>query len=305
MPIVFVHGVAARDVDRHYASRAGTIVRLLRHYVAPVISDTPDRVAILDAYWGDIGVQFAWHGASCPPGRVAGWRHHPLGGLLPSHRRDHLWHELRRRGLAVPGHLTARAASTARRRLNREAAVLLGDALHYFVTRGAGSRPGPIPLRVLDALRAAENDPGRLQGEPLVVLSHSLGGQIVYDLVTHFLPALDDERPPRIDFWAAASSQIGLFEEMKLCLASRLEHGPGRPAPFPNRHFLGAWWNMWDPHDFFSYTAAGIIDGVDDSPYDSGLSLTTAHYGCLESPSFYALLAHKLRAAGVEGTWHA
>ena len=89
---------------------------------------------------------------------------------------------------------------------------VLGTALY--------SPTSQISLRVLDALATARENQQARGGEPLVVLSHSMGGQIVYDLVTHFLPRLDRYAGVRIDYWAAAASQIGLFEEMKLFLAS-------------------------------------------------------------------------------------
>jgi hypothetical protein len=297
MPIVFVHGVAARDDDARHAGRARQIERYLRQYVAPVIAPDPEGVAIVDAYWGDIGARFAWGGASCPPSVTSPLRHHPLTALLPAGQRDDFWREVRRRGLSIPGHLTARAASVARRRLNLESGIFLGDGLHYFAMRGGGDQPGQISLRVLDALATARKNQQARGGEPLVVLSHSMGGQIVYDIVTHFLPRLDRYAGVRIDYWAAAASQIGLFEEMKLFLASDPATGPGRPAPFPDRRYLAAWWNMWDPHDFLSYTVREIVEGVDDDFYDSGLSLAAAHFGCLEQPSFYGLFARKLAAA--------
>lgn len=56
------------------------------------------------------------------------------------------------------------------------------------------------------------------KNEPLIVLTHSMEGQIVYDLVTHFLPRLN--RICGIDSWYATASQVDLFEEMKLFLES-------------------------------------------------------------------------------------
>jgi hypothetical protein len=78
------------------------------------------------------------------------------------------------------------------------------------------------------------------RGEPLVVLTHSMGGQIFYDLVTHFLPRMPEHRGIRIDYWCAAASQVGLFEELGLFLESAPERGPG-PAAHPPREHLGGW----------------------------------------------------------------
>jgi hypothetical protein len=127
-----------------------------------------------------------------------------------------------------------------------------------------------------------------------VVLSHSMGGQIIYDALTHFLPGTPSLREVRIDFWCATASQVGFFEEAKLFLASQPEHKTGHPVPFPHAH-LGVWWNVWDQNDFLSFTAKDIIDKIIDESFDGGLSLLTAHGGYLERPSFYRAFAHKLR----------
>jgi hypothetical protein len=174
--------------------------------------------------------------------------------------------------------------------------MFLGDALHYFVQRGSPERPGPIPLRVIEALARARAAQDARPGEPLVVFSHSLGGAIVYDVLTAFLPHMTRHDAIHVDFWASLSSQIGLFEEMGLFLASDPAAPAGSLTPFPDRRFLSRWWNVWDPHDFLSFTVRGIIAGVDDESFDSGLAITAAHLACLRISSFYAVLGRKVRA---------
>jgi len=73
-------------------------------------------------------------------------------------------------------------------------------------------------------------------------------------------------------------------------------------VPFPDRLHLGGWWNVWDHNDFLSYTVRGIVADVDDEPFDSGMSLASAHSGYLIRPSFYRKLAAKL-ALAAEGRW--
>ncbi len=296
MPIIFVHGVAERVSSTLYQTRWHTIKKMLRRFIAPAISHDPDGVTLLDAYWGDVGVQFAWNGASCPPSQVASLRTHPLASLASLGRKRDLWGEIGKRGISAPGFLLSRGLAMVRPDLNRQSAVFLGDAFRYFAARGSAEQPGTIPLRVLDVLAQAHTVQLQRPGEPLVVFSHSMGGQIIYDLVTHFLPRMPRYGDIHIDFWAATASQIGLFEEMKLFLVSDLAYGPGNPVPFPDRRFLKAWWNMWDPHDFLSFTVKNIIDDVDDSFFDSGLPVNEAHFGFLQLPSFYSLLAQKLRS---------
>lgn len=67
MPIIFVHGVTTRDHKREHVELWRQTERLLRRHIAPVISRDPEYVDIISAYWGDIGVKFAWGGASLPP----------------------------------------------------------------------------------------------------------------------------------------------------------------------------------------------------------------------------------------------
>jgi hypothetical protein len=180
-----------------------------------------------------------------------------------------------------------------------------GHPLDPAIVDALSTLAGPIPQRLVTALFRAEGMK-KEKGEPLVVISHSMGGQVTYDVVSYFLPALKAELAerdvlasevawPRVDFWCATASQVGLFEELGLFLASDHEtYGRGHPIPKPSE-FLGKWWNVWDHNDVLSYSVAGIFEGVDDEAYDSGLSLLGAHAGYLERPSFYRDLANKLR----------
>lgn len=297
MPIVFLHGVAARDGEPDAALWADIAI-YLRRYVAPVLGADPEGVPIIKIYWGDLGVRLAWGGASLPgPAHLAAAREYRVRPLLDRiHQRDR-WREVRRRSLWMPTHLASKAAARARHLMSAEVVEFLGDALIYFAARGTAAEPGPIVRRVLAGLESAQATWAARGGEPLVVFSHSMGGQIVYDLVTHFLPALRPDAGVRIDFWAAASSQVGLFEELKLFAVSDPAHGPGVPVPAPDPRYLGHWWNVWDPDDFLSFSVRGIVAGADDVPYKSGLGAGMAHFGILRQPSFYQLFGERLRAA--------
>jgi hypothetical protein len=127
-----------------------------------------------------------------------------------------------------------------------------------------------------------------------------MGGQIVYDTVTSFLPSAPELADIRIDFWCAAASQVGFFEEAKLFLARQDQYRQGNPVPFPKKH-LGVWWNVWDYNDVISFTVKDIIRGVDDEPNSSGMSLISAHGGYLQRPSFFRRFANKVQAAAEQG----
>ena len=241
--------------------------------------------------------------------------------------------ELLGRATQTPGLVVSRLLGELRPKLNSFITLFIGDIFEYLAHRLAkptgepqsptllselvqsqtqqpitvlpivhteSLQPGAIPRELLSALRQARalqlmaKSEGR--DEPIVVVTHSMGGQIVYDTVTTFLPQLPDYQDIRIDFWCAVASQVGLFEEMKLFLASDPQYSKANhnKVPFPDRRYLGGWWNVWDVNDILSFTAKPIIEGVDDEFYDSGSSVLNAHEGYFERPSFYRKLADKL-----------
>jgi hypothetical protein len=193
----------------------------------------------------------------------------------------------------APGFAVSTVLGEIRRPVNDLATLFVGDVFAYLSRRGDATNPGPIPKLVIETLRAAK---AAAPDEPLIVLTHSMGGQIVYDLVSYFIPSCAPEL--RVDFWCATASQVGLFEEVKLFLASDPTYSAsaGNKAPFPTPH-LGGWWNVWDHNDFISYTAAPIFERVDDEAYNSGVSIATAHGEYLARPSFYRRFAEKLERA--------
>jgi hypothetical protein len=198
------------------------------------------------------------------------------------------------RAVSLPAFTLSTVVAETREPINRMVTLFIGDVFAYLNTRNDATAPGPIPQAVMDTLADAKKAAPK---EPLIVLTHSMGGQIVYDLVTHFLPKMKSKL--RIDFWCATASQVGLFEEMKLFLASTPQYSKanGNKVPFPDKQYLGSWWNVWDHNDFISYTAAPVIDGIDDESYDSGVSLIKAHGEYLLRPSFYRKFADKLADA--------
>jgi hypothetical protein len=302
VPIVFVHGVAVRDVDEQppelaRATRAfgevawPTIQGHLREHVAPAISSDPAGVPIMRVYWGDLGAQFAFGGRSL----VSRPQDLPDAAV-----------EAVEEGLeAVAGNeprgirRLRDMATTLRRPVEDFVPVFLGDVMTYVATRGTAQAPGPIVERVLAGLEAAAFA-AESREEPLVVLTHSMGGQVVYDIVTHFLPRMPEHHGVRIDFWCAAASQVGYFEELGLFLESATDRGPG-PTAYPPSQHLGGWWNVWDHADLLSFRAEGIIEGVDDSAFFAAGTLATDHYRYLRNVDFYRTLAGKLRAVSKQG----
>jgi len=288
MSIIYIHGVAVRDQQGEVMASGGNklLERLLeeitwdmveprlRQFIAPEIASNAAGVKILHAYWGDLAAGLAWDGASSLPIEDA---HAASLIVSPAAARSHFLADLRRP-------------------LNHLGARFFGDVFCYLNSRGNSDKPGAIPQRMLDLLAEAQKVKEE-SGEPIIVLTNSMGGQIMYDIVTYFLPRLPAYSDIHVDLWCSVASQIGLFEEMKLFLASSSEYSKaaGNRVPFPDRKYLGAWWNVWDVDDIISYSVRDIIEGVDDTPFRVGQWLFKEHIGYLQEESFYQLFAQKVR----------
>lgn len=199
------------------------------------------------------------------------------------------------RALASPAAAASVVAGELRPKLNDFVTRFMGDVLFYMTRRGIAAAPGQIPRVLMEELVLAQTNKEARGGEPIVLLTHSMGGQIAYDVLTSFLPAAHSGI--KVDFWCATASQVGFFEELNMFLASvpTFSKATGQPAPVPNVHLVH-WWNVWDRNDIISFTTTGIFaKGIDDEEYWSGMSLAAAHGGYLERPSFYRRFADKLK----------
>lgn len=191
----------------------------------------------------------------------------------------------RLRGI-VPSAMSAITISLGRKKSHLGASMFLGDVFEYLTKRGERHDPGPIVTTVLNALRTAR---GRLRADDpkLIIVGHSLGGVISYDILTHFDSTLE------VDVFVTVGSQVALFEEIGLYKhALPPAHAPAdRLARPPN---IKCWMNVLDPNDVFSFRAEGVYAGVTDFKYDTGYGLTQAHSGYFHRPSFYRRLGERL-----------
>ena len=183
-----------------------------------------------------------------------------------------------------------RAMGGVRRPLEELVPVFVGDVLRYLDGRGVPGAPGPIVERVLAGLAQAR-DADRGAGEPLVVLSHSMGGQLVFDALTAFAGDVPGGMP-RVDFWCASGGQIGLFAELGV-FAGGPPEGPSERVP---EERLGYLWNAWSSTDVLSFPAEGRIAGAHDSDFAFPGGPGANHMAYLVEPDFYRTLAAKVRA---------
>jgi hypothetical protein len=190
---------------------------------------------------------------------------------------------------ALPDAASALAVRLARRSLNASITRFTGDCFVYLSRRGDKSEPGPIIQTVGDALRAAMAARTATDNK-LVVIAHSFGGEIVYDILTHFDTGIE------VDCLVTVGSQVGLFEEMKLYVSSQKDLPPDPPSGRLKRPAnLQRWLNVYDTNDVVSYRVAPIFEGASDFVYDTGYQVPSAHGGYFLRPSFYRRLAARLK----------
>lgn len=170
--------------------------------------------------------------------------------------------------------------------LHRKLGQFLGDVFVYLNERGTKEEPGPIVTTVLDAVQSA---PRQHENEPLIVITHSMGGNILYDLLTFYAPQLE------IDAWISVAAQVGQFEEMKLFQASVNDLGtPNKISGLKPR--LKFWLNLYDPADVLAFKAAPVFADVDvELPYLTGESAFKSHGAYFKRPSLYRLIEEHLR----------
>lgn len=152
-----------------------------------------------------------------------------------------------------------------------------GDILSYLV-RGA-------------AVRAYVADHARELPRPLVLLGHSLGGVVAFDLLASGVlgpvPAAGPSRPaaapPQVDLLVTVGSQSSLLYELDALPSCPF--GTGLPTDFPS------WVNIYDPRDLLSFTCSEVFAGkVVDVRVDNGQPVSAAHSSYWVNPEFFSVL---------------
>jgi hypothetical protein len=200
-------------------------------------------------------------------------------------------------GPRLAGQLVNPFVRAARPWAHHRISLFLGDIFVYLSQRGTPGAEGKIVRIVADALQSgAEAAQGSGGKDKLVVVAHSMGGNITYDILTYFRPHL------HCDLLLTVGSQVGLFEELKLFGKSDrgLPRVPGKPAKEelvgqpPN---IGTWLNVFDPSDVLGYSTARIFQGTKDFAFLTDTLVTSAHSMYFYRPIFHERLNARLREA--------
>jgi hypothetical protein len=168
--------------------------------------------------------------------------------------------------------------------LSRKGLRFLGDVfvyLHHGIKQQDGGDRESIYDRVRTKLLALKQGEKK---EPLVVVTHSFGSEILYDLSTSGgLTELND-----IDLWVTVGAQTALFAEMRLFkwMTKEIPENTdaftlGLPPKVLN------WVNFYDPADVLSYLHGPVFGNVKDVAVDDEGNLKNAHGHYFVTTSFY------------------
>lgn len=195
---------------------------------------------------------------------------------------------VKRLGSAPSAAATDILVTAGRRSVHEKAARFLGDIFVYLTERGTVDAPGEIIRDILSSIDDAVKKK-QAGDDKLVVIGHSLGGVILYDILTHFRPDLT------FDIFATIGSQVALFEEMTLYRASDPSKPVNPPTDLldkPDR--VVKWLNVFDTNDVFSFKVEKVFKGASDFKFDTGYGLLQSHSGYFARPSFYKRLGARL-----------
>jgi hypothetical protein len=168
-------------------------------------------------------------------------------------------------------------------------AKFLGDVLVYLHQQHSREQ---IADRVTQALVAGHSK--RSDADPLVVVGHSMGGNILFDVLSGTQhPELGDVH---IDTLVTVGTQVGLFAELGLFDVTHDEAPGQQKLPKPNG--VGRWINIYDYSDFLGFRVGPIVDDAADFNYETH-SLLHAHGLYFRQPSFHQRLAKRVYPNGV------
>lgn len=189
---------------------------------------------------------------------------------------------------SATSHLAAAAITSPMRKLFHERLFLfIGDSFLYFGQRGTPQAPGPIVQKVSAALDEAWQKRSASDSE-LIVVAHSMGGNIMTDIASHF--RTDRE----IDILITVASQFPLFADLHMFPGLDSRSRPiGKP---PN---VKRWINFYDVNDVFGFTANPMFDGVEDIDFASGRVGITTHADCFKFVSLYERMAEAVKKTAV------
>jgi hypothetical protein len=185
----------------------------------------------------------------------------------------------------VPRLLSQGTLRANRLSLQRRLTHFLGDV---FVYLRRGERGECIARVIGDHLASAAND--RTDDDPFILIAHSMGGNICYDLLASEL------RETQVDIFVTVGSQVGYFEELKLFRSSddNVHAGASADRVQPPKN-VRSWLNVYDLNDPLAFAVEPIFAApAKDFYYSTGEHTLAAHGAYWLLPSFYVRLGNRL-----------
>ncbi len=173
-----------------------------------------------------------------------------------------------------------------RRPLNAVLGRFFGDVFVYLDARGDKNAPGAIPSVILGEIAQAMQDGPA--GEPLVIIGHSLGGVISFDLLSYFRPDIT------VDLFISVGSQVSHFEEIKRFKNSNASIPSAQQKLATTPANIRHWINVFDEVDIFAYACDKVFDRVRDFRYDTETYTIKAHGAYFEQGRFYQRLRARI-----------
>lgn len=195
--------------------------------------------------------------------------------------------------------LNSPAVIAVREKLTPAIAIFIGDVFAYLK---AGPARTAIRAEVLGKLGAAART-AHTSGGRLVAAGHSMGGVILYDLLSD--PAVIAQMSAtlgfsfKMDLLLTVGSQVALFEELKVFNASNpaLPSQATPKAPLPAG--AGAWFNVFNRLDVLSFLAEPVFDQVKDYEASTTAGIADAHGAYFSNMVFYKRLNVRMTEAGL------
>lgn len=181
-----------------------------------------------------------------------------------------------------------------RKPLSNQVALFLGDIFVYLRWRETDSANGTysrIFEPIIDAL--AQANKATQAGQKLIVVGHSLGAVILYDMLTDEKALAEVKnrsgKSLSVDAWVSVGAQPGLFADMGLYDRQREADGRLRKPDGVQR-----WMNVYDITDVLSFRTEPFFSGVRDYEFDNVSGALEAHSAYFQRPSFYKRLRARL-----------
>ena len=221
---------------------------------------------------------------------IDNWKPAPGQPEIESFGGKKIWNHFK----AAVSNLATRATAIAVNPLVRAArpwvhhkiSVFVGDVFVYLDCNKAGTRD-KITDEVANALSAA--DKTRKPGDDkLIVIAHSMGGNITYDILTSVLPNL------QVDLYVTVASQVGLFEELKLFRASDKAITGANKQKVKKPSKVTRWINVMDPSDVLAYSTSRIFEASEDKKFETHAPVWSAHSMYFYMPYFHKRLRARL-----------